>query len=297
VGDLVADDAVAAGRALVLLILGVGAVLRVVAAARAATVEEDTLALAGDAVSLAGAGAAVGGGGAVAGELRAGRGAVGAVRDGRAGGGSGRRDVHVVVETGSAEAGGELVHGLGVVVVGVQDVLGGVGRHGLGGLDLRDGQGAALGDLERERRAGRLGGALAAGLGGRLGGRLGGGLGRGLGRRRLGGRLGGRLARLGGDIEDVQLTAGGGLDGGVDAGVVGNVVAIDDEVVPVSLASLERRVLEAKGTLPRAGLGRGLVLGEGELANVVVPRAQEVDGLDTGGEADGERLLNSRHYC
>jgi hypothetical protein len=34
----------------------------------------------------------------------------------------------------------------------VQDVLGGMGRHGLGGLDLRDGQGAALGDVDRQVR-------------------------------------------------------------------------------------------------------------------------------------------------
>jgi hypothetical protein len=78
---------------------------------------------------------------------------------------------------------------------------------------------------------------------------------------------------------------------------VGDVVAIDDVVVPVSLASLEGRVLESKGTLPGTRLGRGLVLGERELTNVVVPRAEEVDSLDAGGDADGERLLNSRHYC
>jgi len=91
-----------------------------------------------------------------------------------------------------------------------------------------------------------------------------------------------------GDIEDVQLTAGGGLDGGLNAGVVGDVVAIDDVVVPVALAGLEGGGLEAESALPGAGLGRRLVLGEGKLALVTVPGAEQVDGLDTGGDAERE---------
>jgi len=65
------------------------------------------------------------------------------------------------------------------------------------------------------------------------------------------------------------------------------VVPIDDVVVPVALAGLEGRLLEAEGTLPGA-LGGALVLGERELAAVVVPGAEKVDGLDTGGDAEGE---------
>lgn len=69
---------------------------------------------------------------------------------------------------------------------------------------------------------------------------------------------------------------------------MGNVVAVDDVVVPVSLASLEGGVLELEGTLPcGAGLGV-LVLGKGELADVVVPRAEKVDGLDARRDAKRE---------
>jgi hypothetical protein len=75
---------------------------------------------------------------------------------------------------------------------------------------------------------------------------------------------------------------------------VGAVVAIDDVVVPVALAGLEGGDGEAEGALPRAGLGRGLVLGERELAVVVVPGAEKVDGLDAGRNAERERQL-SRH--
>jgi hypothetical protein len=42
-------------------------------------------------------------------------------------------------------------------------------------------------------------------------------------------------------------------------------------VVPVALAGLEHGALELERALPCAGLGRGLVLGEGKLAGVVVP--------------------------
>jgi hypothetical protein len=105
----------------------------------------------------------------------------------------------------------------------------------------------------------------------------------------------GRLWLIQGDVKDVELAAGGGLDDGVDAGVVGDMVTVDDVVVPISLASLEGRVLEAEGSLPRSRLGRRLVLGEGELANVAVPGAQEMDGLYTGRDPEGERELNSRH--
>jgi len=260
--DLAADDdAVAAGAALDVLVLRLGGGAGVVneGAAGAAAVEADALALAGDAVALAGARGAVRGGGAVAGLV----GVIRAVGEGRADGGdggSGGTEVGdevllVVVDAGGSEAGRELL----LVKVVVDDLAGGRGVDGLGGLDLGDGKGAALGDLG----AGRLGG--------------GGGLaGRGLG----GGGLG--------DIKDVQGAAGGGLDGGLLRGVVGDVVTIDDVVVPVALAGLESGGLEAEGALPRAGLGGGLVLGERELAGVVVPRAEEMDGLDAGGDTEVE---------
>lgn len=56
-------------------------------------------------------------------------------------------------------------------------------------------------------------------------------------------------------------------------------VAIDDVVVPVSLTGLEGGAGEAEGSLPGT-LGGALVLGERKLADVVVPRAEQVDGLD-----------------
>lgn len=77
---------------------------------------------------------------------------------------------------------------------------------------------------------------------------------------------------------------------------MGDVVPVNDVVVPVSLARLEGGVLEAKGALPGARLGRRLVLGEWELPDVVVPGAEEMDGLDAGGDAKGEGKLSSRHF-
>jgi hypothetical protein len=77
---------------------------------------------------------------------------------------------------------------------------------------------------------------------------------------------------------------------------VGDVVAVDDVVVPVSLASFQSRVLEAESSLPRTRLGRSLVLGERELADVVVPRAQKMDGLDARRDAERKRELDSRHF-
>lgn len=147
------NDAIAAGRDLVLGLLVVADVASAVravliAASGAATVDLDTLALAGDSVALAGARAAVGAGGAVAGERGAGGGAVGAVREaGAVGGDGGGAEVgeDIVFEAGAAEAGSEL---LKILVIGLEDVLGGVRRHGLGGLDLGDGERSALGDVD-----------------------------------------------------------------------------------------------------------------------------------------------------
>lgn len=99
-----------------------------------------------------------------------------------------------------------------------------------------------------------------------------------------------------GDIEDVQNTASGWFSGGCLSRVVGNVVSIDDVVVPVSLSWLKCGSLESECTFPAAGLGGSLVLGKRKLAGVVVPRAKKMDGLDTGGCAQRERELNSRHF-
>jgi hypothetical protein len=52
---------------------------------------------------------------------------------------------------------------------------------------------------------------------------------------------------------------------------VGDVVPINDVVVPVSLTSLESSALESECSLPRARFGGGLVVGKRKLARVVVP--------------------------
>jgi len=93
-----------------------------------------------------------------------------------------------------------------------------------------------------------------------------------------GGGRGRRRLLAGWDIEDVELAAGGGLDGKFLSGVVGDAVAVHLVVVPVALAGLEGLGLEAESALPGAFLGG--VLGEGELTLVAVPGADEVDGLD-----------------
>jgi hypothetical protein len=274
------DHTVAAGGDVgaLLLVLGVGGGARVVVVAAGATaVEADAVAGAGDAVALADARGAVGAGGAVAREIRGGAGRVGAVRERGAGGRDGGAAAEViddvlsilvlVVDAGGGEALAQLI------LVEVDDVAGGTGVDGLGSLDLGDREGAALGDLGgaagAARRLVRLAGVAGRALGGRG--------------RRLGG-----LGRLGG-IEDVEGAASGGLNGGLLAGVVRDVVSIDDVVVPVALASLDDGGLEAEGALPRAGLGRGLVLGERELTGVVVPGTKKVDGLDARRNTETKR--------
>jgi hypothetical protein len=63
-----------------------------------------------------------------------------------------------------------------------------------------------------------------------------------------------RLVRLvgsiGWDVKNVQLSAGGGLNGRWHTGVVGAVVTINDVVVPVSLTGLESGSLESESSLP-----------------------------------------------
>lgn len=262
--DLVADDnALAAGCLLLLLVVGLvlgGAVLGIaVAAAGAAAVEPDAIALAGDAVAFAGA---AGAGGADAG-WGAGVGA--------AAGGQGW-DIGVVVglefgvvlllvEVGLSEARGEGLKGR-LVVLGVDHLAGLVWALGTWGSDARG----------RERAALRDSGARDAAR-----------------RTRAGGGGGGRL----GNVEDVEVAAGGGLGGEFAGGVMADVVAVDDVVVPVSLTLLESGALELELTDPAAGLLG--VLGKRKLTLIVVPGAEKMDGLAAGGGAEREVELDSGH--
>lgn len=142
----------------------------------------------------------------------------------------------------------------GGTAVGTGDVLGLVWLGWLWALDLRLGERATLGDLD-----GELGGGGLAGW----------------------------------DIKDVQLTTSGGLLGGGLAGVVRDVVSIDDVVVPVAGAELDSGGREAESSLPAAR--DGVVGGQGQLSIVVVPRAKELDLLNVLGSAESEGELNGRH--
>lgn len=73
------------------------------------------------------------------------------------------------------------------------------------------------------------------------------------------------------------------------------VVAVDDVVIPVTASSLKHRTLKLERSLPRTTLARVLVLGERELACVVIPRAKKMDGLDGGGSAEIKAELNGGH--
>jgi len=96
-------------------------------------------------------------------------------------------------------------------------------------------------------------------------------------------------AALAGQIEDVEFTAGGWLDGEFGSGVMRDVVPIHDVVVPVSLTGLEHGALETEGTLPGAGLES--IPRERELAVVVVPGTEKVDSLDISRSAEREIQL------
>jgi hypothetical protein len=212
-----------------------------------------------DAVTLAGdavaLAAAVGAGVAHGGDGRRGRAAGAGRRDGWAG------ELRVVIgEIGIGESGSELLNGDGGGEVGLAELTGSIGLGGLGVLDPGGRESTAHGDV---------GGAALA----------------------WAGRSGGRT----GDVEDVELAAGSGLDGEVGGGVVRNVVSIDDVVVPVSLTGLEHGALEAEVALPGTGLGS--IPGERQLAVVVVPGPEEVDGLDIRRSAEREVELDGGHYC
>ena len=103
----------------------------------------------------------------------------------------------------------------------VGDAAGGMGFAGLGADDARGRDTAAFGDVDRVALAGLALRAASGGGGGGLGG-----------------------LRLG-DVEDVELALGGGLDDRLAGRVVGDVVAVEDVVVPVALAGLESLAREA----------------------------------------------------
>lgn len=243
-----------------------GALRRVgVAAAGATTVELDAGAGTGDTVALACAAR----GGAGDGRRGAGAGAAGSegwdVRVGVRVGILLRVLLGVLIVDGcSGEPGGELLDG--GTGKGLRTQSGaGMGLLGLWGLDLGRAEGAALGNIRHA--AGRADGLL-------------------------GGSSSGGLAR--GDVEDVELAASGGLDDGVAGGIVRDVVAVDDVVVPVALALLQGLALEAESALPATSLVG--ILGERELSVVVVPGAEQVDGLAVGGSAESEVELDGGHY-
>lgn len=261
--DALAADGAAGTAVLLVAVLGLGAAgvgrLGDVAAAAAAAVQLDAVALAGDAVAITVAlSGRVAHGGQGRGRGRAG----GARRQGRADGAGRAVGVGVLVrQTGASETTGEVVDGRGEL--GLAELARGVGLGRLGVLDLGGRQSAASGDVGRGTAALAVR-ASAAGAG---------------------------LAT--GDIEDVELAAGGGLDGVLDGRVVGDVVPIHDVVVPVAATELQHGGLEAELADP----GTGLVLGrERQLARVVVPRADQVDGLDVGRGAQVELELNGGHY-
>lgn len=264
------DDAVAAGGALAVVILRLRRAVRAirVSAAGATTVELDAVASAGDAVAFAGA--ARGSDGAWAGRSRA----AGAARaEGRDVGISIGVRVAVVGGVGDllgSELLGELFEGGWVRELLGADAASLCGLGWLWALDLGAVEWAALGDTTV--------GGDAAGSASLLGGAGGGGL--------------SSLASW--NIEGVQLAAGGWLSDGLAGWVVRDVVTVDDVVVPVALALLESGSLEAEGALPAASLGG--VLGQWELAIVVVPGTEQVDGLDGGGGAEREVELDSGHY-
>jgi hypothetical protein len=268
--DLRADhNTLATGSlGLVLVVVLGGAVGRVVAVAAAGTaaVEFDTIAAAGDAKALTSAAAAAGaharGAGAVGG-TRGERGHIGAV-------------VRVVVglvvvglgiEGLVGKAGGQSLE-RGLVVLGVDDLACLVGALWAWGNDARWRNTAALWDGGSADAAGLAGGALTW--------------------------CRGRCLGLSRNVEDVELAAGGGLGGGVLGRVVRDVVAVNDVVVPVPLALLQGGALELEASQPAAALLG--VLGEGKLARVVVPRAEQVDRLAVAGSAESEVELDSGHY-
>lgn len=78
-----------------------------------------------------------------------------------------------------------------------------------------------------------------------------------------------RCLGLAGNVEDVEFAARGRFSGVVFGWVVGDVVPVNDVVVPVPLALFQCAVLKLEASQPAAALFG--VLGEWELSGVVVP--------------------------
>jgi hypothetical protein len=95
-------------------------------------------------------------------------------------------------------------------------------------------------------------------------------------------------------IEGVELAASGWLSGELAGWVMGDLITIEHVVEPVALTWDEERALEAERSWPWAGLGAGL--GKGDLALVTVPGTDEVNSLDISGGAESERELSSGHF-
>jgi len=155
---------------------------------------------------------------------------------------------------------------LKLVVIGLNDVAGLIGLDGVRGADLARRDGPAFGDVDGRWPGVSLGVAR------------------------------GRLLDVGrcGNIEDVELAASGRLNGGVPGRIMGDMVAIDDIVVPISMARHKCRSLEPEGAFPTALLSR--VFRKRKLALVIIPRAQQMNGLYVRGRAKSEIHLNrGRH--
>jgi len=76
-------------------------------------------------------------------------------------------------------------------------------------------------------------------------------------------------------------------------GVMRDVVAVHDVIVPVALAWSECSTLEAESSLPSSSLG--CIFGQGKLTGVVVPGPEKVDCLDICGGSKRETELDSCH--
>lgn len=96
------------------------------------------------------------------------------------------------------------------------------------------------------------------------------------------------------NVEDVELAASGWFRRKFSGRVMRDVIAIDNVVIPVSLALLEGRALETECAFPSAGLG--CVLGKRQLSIVIVPRAKQMDRLAVCRRTKGEVELNCGHF-
>jgi len=96
------------------------------------------------------------------------------------------------------------------------------------------------------------------------------------------------------DVQGVQLATSGGFGDRLAGGIVGDMVAIDDVVVPVSLTLLQGCTLEPESSLPATGLSRVLV--QRKLSIVVVPRSKKMDCLAVRRSAECEVELDCCHF-